>query len=80
LAGGLPAAQPRSTTKTTAAPSPPPPASINATVELLLAKLEELGFVIPLQGMATQCLHGDERNGLWATVTLNGLGLPSSSA
>ena len=52
---------------------PPPPTSINATVELLLGKLEELGFVIPLQGMATQCLHGDERNGLWATVSLNGL-------
>lgn len=56
----------------TATPTPPPTA-INATVELLLAKLEELGFIIPLQGMATQCLHGDERNGLWATVTLCGL-------
>ena len=56
----------------TAAP-PPPPTPINATVELLLGKLEELGFVIPLQGIATQLLHGDERNGLWAAVTLNGL-------
>ncbi len=53
--------------------APPPPTSINATVELLLGKLEELGFVIPLQGIATQLLHGDERNGLWATVTLNDL-------
>ena len=55
-----------------AAPTPPSQ-PINATVELLLGKLEELGFVIPLQGIATQCLHGDERNGLWATVSLNGL-------
>ncbi len=69
--GRLPPAQP--------APPPdgsalhPPPTPINAMVELLLGKLEELGFVIPLQGMATQCLHGHARNGLWATVTLNGL-------
>ena len=69
--GRLPAAQPEAPPDNSA--PPPPPASINATVELLLAKLEELGFIIPLQGMATQCLHGDERNGLWATVTLNGL-------
>ncbi|WP_146006814.1 hypothetical protein [Ottowia massiliensis] len=69
--GRLPPAQPEPP-QDTAAPAPPP-TPINATVELLLAKLEELGFIIPLQGMATQCLHGDERNGLWATVTLNGL-------
>jgi len=69
--GRLPPAQPEAPPDTSA--PPPQPASINATVELLLAKLEELGFIIPLQGMATQCLHGDERNGLWATVTLNGL-------
>ena len=69
--GRLPPAQAVSP-QDTAAP-PPPPTSINATVELLLGKLEELGFVIPLQGIATQLLHGDERNGLWATVTLNDL-------
>ncbi len=69
--GRLPPAQPEPPPET-AAPTPPP-TSINATVELLLGKLEELGFIIPLQGMVTQCLHGDERNGLWATVTLNGL-------
>lgn len=69
--GRLPPAQPEPP-QDTAAPAPPP-TPINATVELLLGKLEELGFIIPLQGMATQCLHGDERNGLWATVTLNGL-------
>lgn len=69
--GRLPPAQPVPPSDT-AAPTPQP-ASINATVELLLAKLEELGFIIPLQGTATQCLHGDERNGLWATVALSGL-------
>ena len=69
--GRLPPAQPEPPSDA-AAPTPPP-TPINATVELLLGKLEELGFIIPLQGMATQCLHGDERNGLWATVTLNGL-------
>ena len=69
--GRLPPAQPEAPPDTSA--PPPQPASINATVELLLAKLEELGFIIPLKGMATQCLHGDDRNGLWATVTLNGL-------
>ena len=69
--GRLPPAQPEAPPDTSV--PPPQPASINATVEMLLAKLEELGFIIPLQGMATQCLHGDERNGLWATVTLNGL-------
>lgn len=69
--GRLPPAQPAPLLDVAA--STPPPTSVNATVELLLAKLEELGFIIPLQGMATQCLHGDERHGLWATVTLNGL-------
>ena len=69
--GRLPPAQPEPPSDI-AAPTPPP-ASINATVELLLGKLEELGFIIPLQGMATQCLHGDERNGVWAMVTLAGL-------
>lgn len=69
--GWLPPAQPAPPPDGVA--PPPPPTSINAMVELLLSKLEELGFVIPLQGMATQCLHGDARNGLWATVTLNGL-------
>jgi len=69
--GRLPPAQPAPPPDGDALP--PPPTSINAMVELLLGKLEELGFVIPLQGMATQCLHGDARNGLWATVTLNGL-------
>ncbi len=69
--GRLPPAQPVPLSDTTA--PTPQPASINAMVELLLAKLEELGFTIPLQGTATQCLHGDERNGLWATVTLSGL-------
>ena len=66
--GRLPPAQPVPPPDT-AAPTPQS-ASINATAELLLAKLEELGFIIPLQGTATQCLHGDERNGVWATVTL----------
>ena len=69
--GRLPPAQPVPPPDT-AAPTPQS-ASINATAELLLAKLEELGFIIPLQGTATQCLHGDERNGVWATVTLAGL-------
>ena len=69
--GRLPPAQPIPPPDT-ATPTPPPSA-VNATVELLLVKLEELGFTIPLQGTATQCLHGDERNGLWVTVTLNGL-------
>jgi hypothetical protein len=69
--GRLPPAQP--VPPPDAAAPTPPPTTINATVELLLTKLEELGFIIPLQGTATQCLHGDERNGLWATVTLNGL-------
>ena len=69
--GRLPPAQPEAPPDTSV--PPPQPASINATVEMLLAKLEELGFIIPLQGMAAQCLHGDEHNGLWATVTLNGL-------
>ena len=50
--GRLPPAQPEPPPET-AAPTPPP-TSINATVELLLGKLEELGFIIPLQGMATQ--------------------------
>lgn len=45
--------------------------SMNALTELLLGKLEELGFVIPLQGIARQSLRGDADNGLTATVALN---------
>lgn len=52
-------------------PQPEPEVTMNALTELLLGKLEELGFVIPLQGMARQCLRGDADNGLTATVTLN---------
>lgn len=52
-------------------PQPEPEVTINALTELLLGKLEELGFVIPLQGVAGQCLRGDADNGLTATVALN---------
>lgn len=69
--GRLPPAQPAPPPDSSA--PPPSTTPINTMVERLLGKLEELGFIIPLQGTSTQCLHGDERNGLWATVTLNGL-------
>ena len=44
---------------------------MNAYTELLIGKLEELGFVVPLQGMACQRLHGDANNGLTAMVALD---------
>lgn len=44
---------------------------MNSLTELLLNKLEELGFVVPLQGMAQQRLRGDTSNGLTAMVALN---------
>lgn len=53
------------------APQSEPEVVMNAFTELLLAKLEELGFVVPLQGMGHQRLHGDADNGLTATVALN---------
>ncbi len=69
--GRLPPAQPAPPPDSSA--PPPSTTPVNTMVERLLGKLEELGFIIPLRGTSTQCLHGDERNGLWATVTLNGL-------
>jgi len=69
--GRLPPAQPAPPPDSSA--PPPSTTPINTMVERLLGKLEELGFIIPLQGTSTQCLHGDVHNGLWATVILNGL-------
>jgi len=55
-----------------ASPSQPEPEVVmNSLTELLLNKLEELGFVVPLQGMAQQSLRGDAKNGLTAMVALN---------
>lgn len=51
------------------AATPEPKAPVNGLLDLLTSKLEEQGFVVPLQGMSSQCLHGDATNGLWATVT-----------
>lgn len=56
---------------TASMPQPEPEVTMNALTELLLGKLEALGFVIPLQGTARQCLRGDADNGLTATVALN---------
>lgn len=44
---------------------------INTLMEQLLTKLEGLGFVVPLQGLAFQPLYGDAENGLTAMVGLS---------
>jgi len=55
----------------TALSQPEPQIVMNSLTELLLNKLEELGFVVPLEGMAQQSLRGDANNGLTAMVALN---------
>ena len=66
--GALP---PLEKTAATTSPPPEPEVVMNALTELLIGKLEELGFVVPLQGMACQYLHGDAENGLSSMVALD---------